>query len=112
MSEKSRITLSSLTVCNFRSEETTCFEALLRFDGEIVGIVSNEGRGGCPHFRPDSGKNDLFQSAVKFAASLPPIKTELLDDSGNPIYLGMNIGLLVEQIAFEDAPKRSRNFNS
>ena len=40
------ITLKSIKVCKFASQETLCFEANIYIDGKKVGFVSNQGHGG------------------------------------------------------------------
>ena len=40
-----RITLKNIKYSAFASQETSCYEASLYFDGKKVGIVSNQGHG-------------------------------------------------------------------
>lgn len=43
-------TLKNLKVCEWASEETTCFTATLYVDGKRVGECSNDGHGGCNRY--------------------------------------------------------------
>jgi len=43
-------TLKNLKVCEWASEETTCFTATLYVDGKRVGNCSNDGHGGCNRY--------------------------------------------------------------
>ena len=45
----------------FASQETHCFEASVYFNGKKIGVVSNEGHGGCDDFTP-SGGIDMWKS--------------------------------------------------
>lgn len=51
-SEQRRITLSHVKVNNAFSRETTCFTAMVLFDGLPVCLVRNAGNGGCDHHEP------------------------------------------------------------
>ena len=61
-------TLKNVKICEWASEETTCFEATLYIDGKSIGRVHNEGCGGA-HFYDFRTTND----------SLDEIVDELLD---------------------------------
>ena len=41
------VTLKSIKVAKFASEETLCFEANIYVDGKKIGVAYNEGHGGC-----------------------------------------------------------------
>lgn len=69
MTIQTRITIHSLKVAAFASEETTCFEAMIKFDGRIVGKASNDGHGGCTMTYPH-GDLGLYNEAETFAKSL------------------------------------------
>jgi len=43
----------------FASQETHCYEASVYFNGKKIGVVSNEGHGGCDDFTP-SGESDYL----------------------------------------------------
>lgn len=49
-------TLKNLKVCEWASEETTCFTATMYVDGKRVGEVSNDGHGGCNSYGFDERK--------------------------------------------------------
>jgi len=42
----------------FASQETHCFEASVYFKGKKIGVVSNEGHGGCDDFSPCGNLED------------------------------------------------------
>ncbi len=44
----------------FASEETHCYEASVYFNGKKIGVVHNEGHGGCDSFSP-SGGTDMWK---------------------------------------------------
>ena len=88
--QQTRITIGSLKVAEFASEETTCFSATVYLDGKAFARASNEGRGGNTNFEPlgRKGWNDpAFQKMLKeaeaFASSFPPEVTEY-DDPQDP----------------------------
>ena len=39
----------------FASQETHCYEASVYYNGKKIGVVSNEGHGGCDDFTPSGG---------------------------------------------------------
>ena len=45
----------------FASQETHCYEASVYFKGKKIGVVSNEGHGGCDDFTP-SGGMDMWKA--------------------------------------------------
>jgi hypothetical protein len=50
--KQNRITLKNIKHAEFASEETNCYKASVYFDGKRVGIVSNDGHGGCDYQWP------------------------------------------------------------
>ncbi|MDE9446851.1 hypothetical protein KKJ04_14870 [Xenorhabdus bovienii] len=98
---QNRITLTSLKIAEFASEETTCFEAKLRFDGKIIGTAQNDGKGGCTLLYPVAGKKQDFEAAKKYAESLPALEIGLPDDKGAKIPLVMDLELLVDELVIE-----------
>lgn len=63
------ITLKSIKVVRWMSEETICFTASLVFNGEVVGTVSNEGRGGETFAHIDPSRRSEVEA---FAATIDP----------------------------------------
>jgi hypothetical protein len=43
-------TLKNIKVCEWASEETTCFTATLYMNGKRLGEVRNDGQGGCNYY--------------------------------------------------------------
>src|SRR5574343_1825988 len=64
------ITLTGIKYAAFASEETNCFEAKIRVDGELVGSVSNSGRGGCNDYHVP---RETLAKLQAYAKSLPQI---------------------------------------
>ena len=69
-----RITLKSIKYSEFASQETSCYEANLYFDGKKVGIVSNQGCGGCDDQHFDSPEAEAEVEA--YIKTLPQWKHE------------------------------------
>ncbi len=65
------ITLKNLRVVASMSRESLCYTATVVVDGQTVGTIENEGRGGCSHLRPAErgpGRiHDLLVRATAFA---------------------------------------------
>jgi len=64
------ITLKSLKVCEWNSEETTCFTATMYVDGQRVCKVSNEGHGGPNMYMPVYNES-LLKKAQDFVGAIP-----------------------------------------
>lgn len=66
------ISISKVKVCEFASQETTCFECVVLIDGKVVGTAENSGTGGCTfvHFK-DPKVRDEVDAYIK---SHPPMK--------------------------------------
>ncbi len=47
------IELKNVQYAAFSSEETACYSASLYVDGKKIGVVSNDGHGGCDRFHGD-----------------------------------------------------------
>jgi len=56
-------TLKNVKICEWASEETTCFEATLYIDGKSIGRVHNEGCGGA-HFYDFRTTNDSLDEII------------------------------------------------
>lgn len=77
--EQTRITLTGVHYAAFASEETSCFEATINFDGKPVCTVSNDGHGGADLHRPLKGENyaqmaERLKPVNAFIATLEPYK--------------------------------------
>ena len=90
------ITLTGIKYAAFASEETSCFEAKIRIDGEVVGTVRNSGKGGCNDYL--ECKFGSIKKMREHAASLPPIKAKFANESSVtfPMDLDLLIGELLE----------------
>lgn len=49
---KNAIQLKNIKFSEWNSEETNCFQAMVYFKGKKVGMVGNDGRGGCTWVQP------------------------------------------------------------
>ena len=79
-----RITLKSIKYSEFASQETSCYEARLCLDGKGVGVVSNQGGGGCDDQHFDSPEAEAeVQAHLK---TLPQWVYEYESD-GKPVKL-------------------------
>lgn len=99
----SRVTLKGLKVCKFASEETTCFEAKVLFDGVYIADARNDGRGGCTDYRARSGSLDTaLAQAEAWAASLPAIVTEFDDpkEPGKKFSYASNLEHVIDDLVF------------
>ena len=65
------IQLKNVKVCNWASQETTCFDATIYADGKKIGTASNQGTGGSNNYHiPDADMRKAFHAHCK---SLPPV---------------------------------------
>src|SRR3546814_8836954 len=71
ITKQDRITLKTLKVADFASEETLCFSATVVFDGTPIAEARNDGHGGSTFLRALSGKAALLAQAETFAQGLP-----------------------------------------
>jgi len=68
-----QIELRKVKVCNWMSEETTCYQAEIWIDGKKMGDASNEGHGGPDMIHPYSLHQMLDDHATK---TIPTRKTK------------------------------------
>ena len=61
---KNQIELKGIKFSEWNSEETNCFQAMVSFKGKKVGMVGNDGRGGCTWVQPLEG----FEGFKEFRA--------------------------------------------
>jgi len=101
ITKQDRITLKSLKVADFASEETLCFTATVLFDGKPFATASNDGHGGSTRLLALGGERDRFTEAQAFAASLPPDVTEYDDphDSSRRFIINITLDYLVDGLA-------------
>ncbi|TRD17304.1 hypothetical protein [Palleronia caenipelagi] len=67
-----KIELKAIKHSEFASQETNCYQANLYVDGKKIGIVSNDGHGGCDAFH---GDDEAFARANAWCrANLPKWK--------------------------------------
>lgn len=101
---QTRVTLKSLKVADFASEETLCFTATVLFDGQAVAYAKNDGRGGAtfvwPRVAGGSAREHLRQ-ALAYAESLPPEMTEYPDpnDSTRRLTIDITLDYLIDHLA-------------
>lgn len=82
-----KIELKNIKHAEFASQETNCFEAVIYIDGKRVGIVSNDGQGGCDNVHPYQVANQIDE----YAKTLPPIVCEWIDrETGRPAEITQN----------------------
>ncbi len=99
--KQSRITLKSLKVAQFASEETLCFTATVLFDGIAIAHARNDGRGGSTFLHCQEGKNAQLSEAEQFARGLPPMQFEggVTGQDDTPLVIDMTLDFLVDQLA-------------
>src|SRR3546814_9752410 len=99
ITKQNRITLKSLKVADFASEETMCFSATVVFDGTPIAEARNDGHGGSTFLRALSGKAALLAQAEAFAKGLPPAPLNLGQEGEDPHYIHMTLAFRVDDIA-------------
>ena len=77
-----RITLKNIKYSAFASQETSCYEASLYFDGKKVGIVSNQGHGCDDVYYLDRRDEGAVEAYIKTlpTPSLETVCNESLND--------------------------------
>ncbi|NYT62872.1 hypothetical protein H0A66_11155 [Alcaligenaceae bacterium] len=99
--KQDRITLKSLKVAQFASEETLCFTATVLFDGIAIAQARNDGRGGSTFLHALEGKAAQLSDAEQFAKGLPPARFEggITGQDDAPLIIDMTLDFLVDQLA-------------
>ncbi|MEI9747413.1 MULTISPECIES: hypothetical protein [Morganellaceae] len=107
---QSRITLTSLKVAAFASEETWCFEAKVCLDGKVIANAHNSGTGGCTFILAMDGQDKLLEEAETFAKSLPDLVSDFNDpQTGTNMLLSVDLEMLVDCIVSDmQAEKKLR----
>ncbi len=101
MTVQTRITLKSLDYSVAHSQETSCFEAKLCFDGVVIADASNDGMGGETNFFSTAKTHAQLLEAKQYAASLPPVESGAVTDDGEKMFLDMDLELLVFELVEE-----------
>jgi len=77
-----KIEIKNLKHSEFASHETNCFEASVYADGKRIGVVSNDGQGGCNSY---SHPRSTWAPIEDYAKTLPPIKYTLIKDGASDV---------------------------
>lgn len=103
-----RITLKNLKVCAFASEETTCFQATVLFDGKVVGEAKNDGHGGSTYVYANPQNRAALEMAEAYAKSLPAVVCKDIPNAdGSPFTYAQTLDNLVDAIVADmDFQKR------
>jgi len=72
-----KIEIKNLKHSEFASHETNCFEASVYADGKRIGVVSNDGQGGCNSY---SHPRSTWAPIEDYAKTLPPSKYTMTQD--------------------------------
>jgi len=104
-----KIEIKNLKHSEFASHETNCFEASVYADGKRIGVVSNDGQGGCNSY---SHPRSTWAPIEDYAKTLPPIKYNLIKDGVStevelPIDMDSVIGDLVTDALYARDLKRA-----
>jgi hypothetical protein len=104
-----KIEIKNLKHSEFASHETNCFEASVYVDGKRIGVVSNDGQGGCNSY---SHPHNIWALIEDYAKTLPPIKYNLIKDGVStevelPIDMDSVIGDLVTDALYARDLKRA-----
>jgi len=76
-----KIELKNIKHSEFASQETHCFQATIYIDGKKVGIVENQGHGGCDSVHP----HQVAQQIDDYAKTLPKTVCDFIDpETGKP----------------------------
>ncbi len=98
-----RITLRSLKVAEFASEETLCFSATVLFDGNPIALATNDGHGGATFLRPleSAESRTRLREAEAFASSLPAEVTDYPDprDGTRKMTIEITLDYVVDSLA-------------
>ena len=103
-----KIEIKNLKHSEFASHETNCFEASVYADGKRIGVVSNDGQGGCNSY---SHPRSIWAPIEDYAKTLPPIQFTLIKDGVSdvvdlPIDMDSVIGDLVTDALYARDLKR------
>ena len=91
-----KVELKRVKVCGWASQETTCFQADVWFNGRLVAHASNDGGGGSTSVHAVTGAREEFAAAAAWCAALPPMRIEGLDED-----IHMTMDLYIENLIYE-----------
>ena len=107
-----KIEIKNLKHSEFASHETNCFEASVYADGKRIGVVSNDGQGGCNSY---SHPRSTWAPIEDYAKTLPPKKFTLTQD-GVPTEVDLPIdmdsvidGLVTDALYTRDLKRQMLN---
>lgn len=79
-----KIGIKKLKVCQWMSEETTCFDCIVTLDGVACIEASNEGHGGCTFLRDLPNHQGSVARLTAYAQTLPDIVCPQMRDPKDP----------------------------
>jgi len=107
-----KIEIKNLKHSEFASHETNCFEASVYVDGKRIGVVSNDGQGGCNSY---SHPRSTWAPIEDYAKTLPPRKYTMTQD-GVPTEVDLPIdmdtvidGLVTDALYARDLKRQMLN---
>lgn len=111
-----KIELKNLKYAEFASQETHCFEASLYVDGKRIGVVANDGRGGCNGYTPHTAWETINEYAKTLPAKKYTMNTRNEDGTFTPNEVDLPAdadtvidGLVVEALYARDLKRAMAN---
>src|ERR1700743_2769564 len=93
------IVLKDIRVDDRRSDDSTCFSALIYVDDVRAGVASNDGNGGMTDYRGQGRKGEqLLKEAEEYCRKLPPITIEGEAFGGKDLTLKMDLSIFLEDL--------------
>lgn len=83
MREIHGVSVRRVKVLERASEETLCFQADVYVNGRKLGVVTNDGRGGCNRYTSAALEKALVEAAAKLPRVVDPTKPDF-DDPSKP----------------------------
>ncbi|VFR32251.1 FIG01218499: hypothetical protein [plant metagenome] len=101
---QTRVTLKSLKVAEFASEETLCFTATVLLDGQPIAYAKNDGHGGSTFLSPcvaGEAARERLREAFAYAESLPAEVTDYpaANDESQRLTIDITLDYLVDHLA-------------
>jgi hypothetical protein len=97
------ITLTNVEINPRRSEETTCYSAVVRLDGKKVCHASNDGKGGSDLFIPFDGMRDTLEDLEKWASEQTPRFFEI---EGHVFEIPCDLSIVINEMLEEKYGRR------
>ncbi len=95
------------------SQETNAFAADVYFEGKKFGAAENDGHGGCTFIQPYPDSRELYNTAAKYAKSLPNIETNLTHGiDGKPYSIESDLEAQVDDLFGKWLEKKEIQKNS